>query len=411
MNLFDEFKARGMIAQCTNEEEVRKLFEGDEKFTFYIGFDPTADSLHIGHFIQLKIMAHMQKAGHKPIAIFGGGTAMVGDPSGKNDMRKMMTKETIAHNVECFKQQMSKFIDVSDGKALFINNADWLLDMNYIDYIREVGPYFTISRMLAAECYKSRLEKGLTFLEFNYMTMQSYDFYRLFCDYGCTLEFGGDDQWSNIIGGIELVRKVKGEEVCGMTFALLTTSDGKKMGKTMGGAVWLDPKKTSPYDFYQYWRNTEDASVIKCLKFLTFIPVEEIEAMESWQGTSKINDAKEILAYEVTKIVHGEEEATKARDAARAIFGAGVASADMPSTTLSDELFTDGKAEVTSIMVACGLCKSKGEARRLIDQGGVSIDDVKVTDGFAAVDKEAFSENGFIVIKKGKKVYHKALIG
>ena len=409
MSVFDELKRRGLIAQMTHEDKIRDMLE-NEKVTFYIGFDPTADSLHVGHLLQMIIMSHMQKAGHRPIALIGGGTAMVGDPTGRTDMRSMMTKETIKHNGDCFVSQMANVVDFSEGNAIMVNNADWLLGLNYIDFLRDIGVHFSVNRMLTAECFKSRLEKGLSFIEFNYMLMQSYDFLCLNKEYGCKLELGGDDQWSNIIGGIELVRKVKGEEVCGMTFALLTTSDGKKMGKTMGGAVWLDPKKTSPYDFYQYWRNTEDASVIKCLKFLTFLPIEEIEAMESWQGTSKINDAKEILAYEVTKIVHGEEEATKARDAARAIFGAGVASADMPSTELSDDLFTDDKIEVTSMMVACGLAKSKGEARRLIDQGGVSINDEKVTDGFASVGKADFEENGYIVIKKGKKVYHKALL-
>jgi len=407
MNLFDEFKARGMIAQCTNEEEVRKLFEGDEKFTFYIGFDPTADSLHIGHFIQLKIMAHMQKAGHKPIAIFGGGTAMVGDPSGKNDMRKMMTKETIAHNVECFKQQMSKFIDVSDGKALFINNADWLLDMNYIDYIREVGPYFTISRMLAAECYKSRLEKGLTFLEFNYMTMQSYDFYRLFCDYGCTLEFGGDDQWSNIIGGVELIRRKTGKEVYGLTFKLLLTSEGKKMGKTEKGALWLDPEKTSPYDFYQYWRNIDDADVINCMKMLTFMPLEEIAEYEKLEG-SEINRAKEKLAYEVTSIIHGADEANKAAETAKQVFAAGGVSENMPTTELDASDFTDGKIFVSDMLVKAKLAPSKGEAKRLIQQGGVLINDFKVERFDATVALEEVGEG--LIIKKGKKTYHRVVV-
>ncbi len=407
MNLFDEFKARGMIAQCTNEEEVRKLFEGDEKFTFYIGFDPTADSLHIGHFIQLKIMAHMQKAGHKPIAIFGGGTAMVGDPSGKNDMRKMMTKETIAHNVECFKQQMAKFIDISDGKALFINNADWLLDMNYIDYIREVGPYFTISRMLAAECYKSRLEKGLTFLEFNYMTMQSYDFYRLFCDYGCTLEFGGDDQWSNIIGGVELIRRKTGKDVYGLTFKLLLTSEGKKMGKTEKGALWLDPEKTSPYDFYQYWRNIDDADVINCMKMLTFMPLEEIAEYEKLEG-SEINKAKEKLAYEVTAIIHGNDEADKAAETAKQVFAAGGVSENMPTTELSADDFADGKIFVSDMLVKAKLAPSKGEAKRLIQQGGVLINDAKVERFDATVALEQAEEG--LIIKKGKKTYHRIVV-
>lgn len=407
MNLFDEFKARGMIAQCTNEEEVKKLFEADEKFTFYIGFDPTADSLHIGHFIQLKIMAHMQKAGHKPIAIFGGGTAMVGDPSGKNDMRKMMTKETIAHNVECFKKQMSKFIDISDGKALFINNADWLLDMNYIDYIREVGPYFTISRMLAAECYKSRLEKGLTFLEFNYMTMQSYDFYRLYCDHGCLLEFGGDDQWSNIIGGVELIRRKTGKEVYGLTFKLLLTSEGKKMGKTEKGALWLDPEKTSPYDFYQYWRNIDDADVINCMKMLTFMPLEEIADYEKLEG-SEINRAKEKLAFEVTAIIHGSEEAEKSAETAKQVFAAGGVSENMPTTELTAEDFADGKIFVSDMLVKAKLAPSKGEAKRLIQQGGVLINDAKVERFDASVSLEEAKEG--LIIKKGKKTYHRIVV-
>ncbi len=410
MNVFDELKRRGLIAQTTNEEKIRYLLGSDKPVTFYIGFDPTADSLHVGHLMQMIIMAHMQRAGHKPIAIIGGGTAMVGDPSGRTDMRSMMTKETIKHNGDCFVSQMSNVVDFSEGKAKMLNNADWLLNLNYIDFLRDVGVHFSVNRMLTAECFKSRLERGLSFIEFNYMLMQSYDFLKLYQLEGCTLELGGDDQWSNIINGIDLVRRVEGEEVYGMTFALLTTSDGKKMGKTMGGAVWLDPKKTSPYDFYQYWRNTEDASVIKCLKFLTFLPIEEIEAMESWQGTSRINEAKEILAYEVTKTVHGQEEAEKVRAAARAIFGQGADSADMPSTTISDSDFVDGAVEVTQLMVICGLCKSKGDARRLIEQGGVSIDDVKVTDVKQTVGKDGFKD-GQIVIKKGKKVFHKCIIG
>ena len=406
MNLFDEFKERGMIAQCTNEEEVKKLFE-NEKFTFYIGFDPTADSLHIGHFIQLKIMAHMQRAGHRPIAIFGGGTAMIGDPSGKNDMRKMMTKETIDHNVNCFKKQMSKFIDISDDKALFINNADWLMDMNYIDYLREVGPHFTISRMLAAECYKTRLDKGLTFMEFNYMTMQSYDFYRLFTDYGCKLEFGGDDQWSNIIGGVELIRRKTGKEVFGLTFKLLLTSEGKKMGKTEKGALWLDPEKTSPYDFYQYWRNIDDADVINCMKMLTFMPLEEIAEYEKLEG-SEINRAKEKLAYEVTAIIHGNDEADKAAETAKKVFSAGGVSENMPTTELTAEDFTDGKIFVSDLLVKAKLAPSKGEAKRLIQQGGVLINDVKVERFDATVALEEIGES--LIVKKGKKTYHRIVV-
>ncbi len=403
MNLFDEFKARGMIAQCTDEEAVRKLFD-EGSFTFYIGFDPTADSLHIGHFIQLKIMAHMQKAGHKPIAIFGGGTAMIGDPSGKNDMRKMMTKETIQHNVECFKKQMSKFIDTTDGKALFINNADWLLDMNYVDYLREVGPYFTISRMLAAECYKTRLEKGLTFLEFNYMTMQSYDFYMLNQKYGCVLEFGGDDQWSNIIGGVELIRRKTGKEAYGLTFKLLLTSEGKKMGKTEKGALWLDPEKTSPYDFYQYWRNIDDADVINCMKMLTFMPLEEIAEYEKLEG-SEINRAKEKLAYEVTAIIHGEEEAAKAAETAKQVFAAGGVSENMPTTELSDADFTDGKIFVSDMLVKAKLAPSKGEAKRLIQQGGVFVNDEKIERFDAFLTDDRFADG--VIVKKGKKTYHR----
>ena len=392
-----------MIAQCTDEEAVRELFDKGP-FTFYIGFDPTADSLHIGHFIQLKIMAHMQKAGHRPIAIFGGGTAMIGDPSGKNDMRKMMTKETIAHNVECFKRQMSRFIDISDDKALFINNADWLLDMNYIDYLREVGPHFTISRMLAAECYKTRLEKGLTFMEFNYMTMQSYDFYRLNQDYGCVLEFGGDDQWSNIIGGVELIRRKTGKDAYGLTFKLLLTSEGKKMGKTEKGALWLDAEKTSPYDFYQYWRNIDDADVINCMKMLTFMPLEEIAEYEKLEG-SDINRAKEKLAFEVTSIIHGEAEATKAQEAAKNVFAAGGASENMPTTELQDADFTDGAILVCDVLVKSGLTPSKSEARRLIQQGGVIVNDVKIEAFDSVITKEAVE--GGVIIKKGKKTYHR----
>lgn len=396
-----------MIAQCTDEEAVKELFDKGP-FTFYIGFDPTADSLHIGHFIQLKIMAHMQRAGHRPIAVFGGGTAMIGDPSGKNEMRKMMTKETIAHNIECFKKQMSKFIDISDGKALFINNADWLMDMNYIDYLREVGPYFTISRMLAAECYKTRLDKGLTFMEFNYMTMQSYDFFRLNEDYGCKLEFGGDDQWSNIIGGVELIRRKTGKEAYGLTFKLLLTSEGKKMGKTEKGALWLDPEKTSPYDFYQYWRNIDDADVINCMKMLTFMPLDEIAEYEKLDGAD-INKAKAKLAYEVTAIIHGEAEAKAADDAAKNVFSAGGASENMPTTELTAGDFTDGKIFVSDMLVKAKLAPSKGEAKRLIQQGGVIISDVKVERFDATVSSDEVAAG--LIVKKGKKTYHRVILG
>ncbi len=407
MGVYDELKARGLIAQTTHEEKIRDILN-NEKVTFYIGFDPTADSLHVGHLLQMIIMSHMQKAGHKPIAVIGGGTAMVGDPTGRSDMRSMMTKETIAHNGRCFVSQMENVVDFSEGKAVMLNNGDWLYDLNYIDFLREIGVHFSVNRMLTAECFKSRLEKGLSFIEFNYMLMQSYDFLCLNQKYGCVLELGGDDQWSNILGGIDLIRRVENKEAYGMTFQLLTTSDGKKMGKTMGGAVWLDPEKTSPYDFYQYWRNTEDASVIKCLKFLTFLPLEQIEEMESWTD-NKLNDAKEILAYEVTKIVHGEAEAEKARAAARAIFGGSGDVENMPSTVVADSEFTDNAIEVTQLMVICGLVKSKGEARRLVEQGGVMIDSDKITDVKAVVSKDAF-EKGYVVIKKGKKVFHKATL-
>ncbi len=403
MGLYKEFEERGMIAQATNPEAIEKLLDS-EKVTFYIGFDPTADSLHVGHFLQMKIMAHMQQHGHHPIALFGGGTGMIGDPSGKSDMRKMMTKETIAHNIECFKAQMSKFIDVSDGKATFVNNGDWLLDMNYIDFLRDIGVHFSVNRMLSAECYKARLERGLTFLEFNYMLMQSYDFYKLNEDFGCRLEFGGDDQWSNIIGGVELIRRKTGKEAYGLTFTLLTNSEGKKMGKTEKGAVWLDPEKTPPYEFFQYWRNVGDADVIKCLKLLTFLPMEKIREYEKLEG-SEINKAKEVLAYEVTKLIHGEEEAEKALNAARAVFGAGTASADMPTTEISADAFADGKISVVDLMLLSKLAASKGEARRLITQGGITLNDEKVTDIAAAVDKAVF-ENP-VIIKKGKKVFHK----
>lgn len=406
MSLFQEFKDRGMIAQCTDEEAVADLLD-NKKITFYIGFDPTADSLHIGHFIQMKIMAHMQRAGHTPIAIFGGGTAMIGDPSGKNDMRRMMTVEEINHNIENFKTQMGKFIDTSDGKALFINNGDWLLGKNYIEYLREVGPFFTISRMLAAECYKSRLDKGLTFLEFNYMTMQSYDFYRLNQDYGCVLELGGDDQWSNIIGGVELIRRKTGKDVYGLTFKLLLTSEGKKMGKTEKGALWLDPEKTSPYEFFQYWRNIADADVINCMKLLTFMPLDEIKEYESLEG-SDINRAKEKLAYEVTALIHGNEEAQKTLEAARSVFSAGSSSADMPTTELTAADMTGGKISVVDMLVKSKLAPSKGEAKRLIQQGGVIVGERKIADFAETVSDSEFADG--LIVKKGKKTYHRFVL-
>ena len=406
MGLYKEFLDRGMIAQVTNAEEVEKLLD-NEKVTFYIGFDPTADSLHVGHFLQMKIMAHMQQHGHHPIAIFGGGTGMIGDPSGKSDMRKMLTKETIAHNIECFKKQMAKFIDITDGKATFVNNGDWLLNLNYVDFLRDVGVHFSVNRMLSAECYKSRLERGLTFLELNYMLMQSYDFYKLYKDYGCKLELGGDDQWSNIIGGVELVRRKEGAEVYGLTFNLLTNSEGKKMGKTEKGAVWLDPEKTPPYEFFQYWRNVGDADVIKCMKLLTFMPLDQIAEYEKLEGAA-INSAKEKLAYELTKLIHGEEEAEKALSAAKAVFGAGSVSENMPTTEVSADALTDGAVSVIDLLVMSKLAPSKGEARRLIQQGGIALDDEKVTDFAAAVTNEKLA--GGVVIKKGKKVFHRFVL-
>lgn len=419
MGVYDELKARGMVAQVTNEEQVRDLLN-NRQTAFYIGFDPTADSLHVGHFVQIMVMAHMQRAGHTPIALFGGGTGMVGDPSGKSDMRKMLTREEIDHNIACFQKQMSRLVDFSEGKALMVNNADWLLSLNYIEFIREIGVHFPVSKMLAAECYKQRMERGgLTFFELNYMLMQSYDFYVLNKKYGCQLELGGDDQWSNIIGGVELIRKTaareaeetgkpipKTAESFGMTFTLLTTSEGKKMGKTENGAVWLDPDKTSPYEFYQYWRNVADADVIRCLKILTFVPLNEIDALSRLEG-SEINKAKEVLAYEVTKLIHGEEEAQKAQEAARALFGAGKSTQDMPSTVLTSEDFTDGAVTVVELLLKTKLCPSKSEARRLVMQGGVMVDDVKVSKPDEAVTKAQLEEKGFVVVKKGKKTFHK----
>ena len=408
MTLYEELTARGLIAQTTNEAEIRDMINNG-KATFYIGFDCTADSLTAGHFMALTLMKRLQMAGNKPIALIGGGTTMIGDPSGRTDMRKMLTKEDIDHNAECFKRQMERFIDFSEGKALMLNNADWLLNLNYVELLREVGACFSVNNMLRAECYKQRMEKGLSFLEFNYMIMQSYDFYYLFQHYGCNMQFGGDDQWSNMLGGRELIRRKLGDgtKANSMTITLLTDSQGKKMGKTAGNAVWLDANKTSPYDFYQYWRNVGDADVMKCIRMLTFLPLEQINEMDKWEG-SQLNQAKEILAYELTKMVHGEEEAEKAQAAARAIFVSGGASADMPTTELTAEDVPEDSIGVLSLMVKCGLAKSNGEARRLVQQGGVLVDDQKVTDPAAAVTK-AQLETG-VVIKKGKKVFHKAVL-
>ncbi len=407
MGVYEELVARGLIAQVTDEKEIRELVNSG-KAVFYIGFDPTADSLHVGHFMALCLMKRLQMAGNKPIALIGGGTAMIGDPSGRTDMRQMMTTETIAHNVECFKKQMSRFIDFSDDKALLVNNADWLLDLNYVDVLREVGACFSVNRMLTAECYKQRMEKGLSFLEFNYMIMQSYDFYALYQKYGCNMQFGGDDQWSNMLGGTELIRRKLGKDAYAMTINLLLNSEGKKMGKTQSGAVWLSAEKTSPFDFYQYWRNVDDADVVKCLKMLTFLPLEEIEELSKLEG-SEINKAKEILAFELTKLIHGEEEATKAQEGARALFSKGVDTDNMPTTALTDADFTDDGISVLDLLVKCGLISSKGEGKRLIQQGGVSVDDNKVTDMFAVISKSDF-EKGYVVVKKGKKVHHKATL-
>lgn len=403
MGVYEDLTARGLIAQVTDEEQIRELVNNG-KAVFYIGFDPTADSLHVGHFMALTLMKRLQEAGNKPIALIGGGTAMIGDPSGKTDMRKMMTKETIEHNCECFKKQMSKFIDFSDGKALMVNNADWLLDLNYVDVLREVGACFSVNRMLSAECYKQRMERGLSFLEFNYMIMQSYDFYALYQKYGCNLQFGGDDQWSNMIGGMELVRRKLNGDANAMTITLLLNSEGKKMGKTEKGAVWLDAEKTSPYEFYQYWRNVDDGDVIKCMKLLTFLPLEEIAKYEVLEG-AELNQAKEVLAFELTKLVHNEEEAVKAQEAARALFGGGANSSNMPSTVIEEADFTDGSITVLDMMVKAGIIKSKGEGRRLIQQGGVSLNDGKVTDVYMALSKADFDQD--VIIKKGKKVFHK----
>ncbi|HHU05726.1 MAG TPA: tyrosine--tRNA ligase [Clostridiales bacterium] len=404
MTLYDELTARGLVAQVTDEEEIKELIN-NAKATFYIGFDPTADSLHVGHFMALSLMKRLQMAGNRPIALLGGGTAMIGDPSGRTDMRQMMTTETINHNAECFKKQMSKFIDFSEGRALMLNNADWLTKLNYVELLRDVGSHFSVNRMLAAECYKQRMERGLTFLEFNYMIMQSYDFYVLFKDYGCRLQCGGDDQWSNILGGTELIRRKLGENAYGLTIPLLLTSEGKKMGKTQAGAVWLDPNKTSPYDFYQYWRNVEDADVMNCLRKLTFLPLEEIEKMEKWEG-SEINRAKEILAFELTKLVHSEEEAQKAQDAARALFIGGGDTSNMPSTKLEASDFVDGEITIIDLLAKSGLVPSKSEARRAIDQGGVEIDGRKVSDIKLKFTKEQLCGDG-VILKKGKKSFNR----
>ncbi|MDY5377164.1 MAG: tyrosine--tRNA ligase [Eubacterium coprostanoligenes] len=403
MGVYEELVERGLIAQVTDEEHIRELVNNG-KAVFYIGFDPTADSLHVGHFMALTLMKRLQQAGNKPIALIGGGTAMIGDPSGRTDMRQMMTKETINHNCECFKKQMSRFIDFGEGKAMMVNNADWLLDLNYIEVLREVGACFSVNRMLNAECYKQRMEKGLSFLEFNYMIMQSYDFYALYQKYGCNLQFGGDDQWSNMIGGMELIRRKLGKEANAMTITLLTNSEGKKMGKTQKGAVWLDAEKTTPYEFYQYWRNVDDGDVIKCMKLLTFIPMSEINEYAKLEG-AELNKAKEVLAYSLTELVHGKEEADKAQAAAKALFAGGSDDSNMPTTTVEDADFEDGKVTVLSLMIKAGMIKSNGEGRRLIQQGGISVNDEKITDVFTAVSKDDIA-NG-IVVKKGKKVFHK----
>lgn len=399
MTIFDELKARGLLAQLTDEEEIKELINNG-KATFYIGFDPTADSLHVGHFMALCLMKRLQMAGNKPIALIGGGTGMVGDPSGRSDMRSMMTKETINYNCECFKKQMSRFIDFSEGKALMVNNADWLLDLNYIEFLREVGPHFSVNRMLTAECYKQRMEKGLSFLEFNYMIMQSFDFYELYKRYDCNMQFGGDDQWSNMLGGTELIRRKLGKDAYAMTITLLLNSEGKKMGKTQKGAVWLDPNKTSPFEFYQYWRNVSDDDVLKCIKMLTFLPLEEIQAMESWEG-SQLNQAKEILAFELTNLVHGEEEAKKAQESAKALFGGGNA-ADMPTATITEGDLREGKIDILGLLVCSSLSKSRGEARRNVEQGGVTVNGEKVTDIHTSYTLEDIKAADFI-LKRGKK--------
>ena len=405
MKVYDELEARGLIAQVTDEKEIKELVNNG-KAVFYIGFDPTADSLHVGHFMALCLMKRLQMAGNKPIVLIGGGTAMVGDPSGRTDMRQMMTEETIQHNVECFKKQMSRFIDFSEDKAIVVNNADWLMDLNYMEVLRDIGPHFSVNRMLAAECYKQRMEKGLTFLEFNYMIMQSYDFYALFQKYGCNMQFGGDDQWSNMLGGTELIRKKLGKDAHAMTITLLLNSEGNKMGKTAKGAVWLDPEKTTPYEFYQYWRNVADADVLKCLRMLTFLPLEQIDEMDTWEG-SQLNEAKEILAYELTKMIHGEEEAKKAQESARALFGSGNAE-EMPTAELSMEDFRDGKVDILTVVHKSGLCASRSEARRNVQQGGVTVDGEKVADIATSYTVEQLQAG--LVVKRGKKNFKKVIV-
>jgi tyrosyl-tRNA synthetase len=404
MTTFEELKRRGLLAQLTDEKEIEELVNAG-KATFYIGFDPTADSLHVGHFMALCLMKRLQMAGNKPIVLIGGGTAMIGDPSGKTDMRKMMTPETIQHNVDCFKKQMSRFIDFSEGKAIIVNNADWLMNLNYVELLRDVGAHFSVNRMLSHECYKQRMERGLTFLEFNYMIMQSYDFMELFQKYGCNMQFGGDDQWANMLGGTELIRRKLGKDAYAMTITLLLNSEGKKMGKTEKGAVWLDPEKTTPYEFFQYWRNVGDADVIKCLKMLTFVPIEEIEEMEKTMEGAEFNKAKELLAYELTKLVHGEDEAEKALAAAKAVFGGSGSDANMPSTEISSAELQDGAMGLLNILVKTGLAPSVSEARRLVQQGGISVNDAKVTDPRAMIKLD-----GEIIVKKGKKVFHKVTV-
>ena len=406
MTIYDELVARGLIAQVTDEKEIKELINNG-KATFYIGFDPTADSLHVGHFMALCLMKRLQMAGNKPIVLIGGGTAQIGDPSGRTDMRQMMTTETINHNVECFKKQMSRFIDFGEGKAIMVNNADWLMDLNYVDVLREVGAHFSVNRMLTAECYKQRMEKGLSFLEFNYMIMQSYDFYTLFQKYGCNMEFGGDDQWSNMLGGTELIRRKLGKDAYAMTINLLLNSEGKKMGKTQSGAVWLDPNKTTPFEFFQYWRNVSDADVLKCIKMLTFLPLEEIDKMESWEG-AQLNEAKEILAFELTKLVHGEEEAAKAKEASHALFAGGANNANMPTVTVTAEDFPDGELDIISVLVKAGLCDSRGDGRRNIQQGGVSVADEKVTDISTKYTLNDFKGEG-LIIRRGKKKFAKVV--
>ena len=406
MTIYDELVARGLIAQVTDEKEIKELINNG-KATFYIGFDPTADSLHVGHFMALCLMKRLQMAGNKPIVLIGGGTAQIGDPSGRTDMRQMMTTETINHNVECFKKQMSRFIDFGEGKAIMVNNADWLMDLNYVDVLREVGAHFSVNRMLTAECYKQRMEKGLSFLEFNYMIMQSYDFYTLFQKYGCNMEFGGDDQWSNMLGGTELIRRKLGKDAYAMTINLLLNSEGKKMGKTQSGAVWLDPNKTTPFEFFQYWRNVSDADVLKCIRMLTFLPLEEIDKMESWEG-AQLNEAKEILAFELTKLVHGEEEAAKAKEASHALFAGGANNANMPTVTVTAEDFPDGELDIISVLVKAGLCDSRGDGRRNIQQGGVSVVDEKVTDISTKYTLDDFKGEG-LIIRRGKKKFAKVV--